>query len=351
MGSARGPVLAAALLAWGAAPARAGDPAGPAAAPASAREASGGDAYLGRLAAAVTERLDALAAGHAPRLVPPVPVQVAWKPARLGSLDLGAPLAALAAADLDGDGKAELYAVTSREVIAIAIRAGKAAELGRVAFAGPPAAPQPRDAVGTAVLEGGELVAASSAWTNELRVDVAGQEARRARGRPRLPRLPRRALRPGSRPQLLHRRRRPVLRRPLPRRPRRSRRLPPARARAARAHRQARRDDREVRGRRQAVPPRGVVRAGRRRRRVRDRRRRPRRHARGDRLRRRRARRSRLRQGRVGRRARREALFKKPFQAGVAAVAAIDTDGDGADEVIAAVRLAGATRVDLWRLP
>ena len=43
-------------------------------------------------------------------------------------------------------------------------------------------------------------------------------------------------------------------------------------------------------------------------------------------------------------------LFKKTFQAGVAAITAADTDGDGIGEVIAAVRLAGATRVDLWRL-
>jgi hypothetical protein len=37
------------------------------------------------------------------------------------SFDLGAPLVALTAADLDGDGKPELYAVTSREVVAIAL--------------------------------------------------------------------------------------------------------------------------------------------------------------------------------------------------------------------------------------
>jgi hypothetical protein len=99
-----------------------------------------------------------------------VPVKVTWKPVRLGSLDLGAPLAAVAAADLDGDGRSELYAVTAREVVGIGIRGNKVAELGRVAFSGARAVPAPRDVVGTALVEGGELVAAASGWANELRV-------------------------------------------------------------------------------------------------------------------------------------------------------------------------------------
>ena len=138
--------------------------------PAFADRGAGDDSYLPRLATEVTERLDALAAAHAPKLQPPVPVKVTWKPLRLGSLDLGAPLAALAAADLDGDGRSELYAVTAREVVGIGIRANKATELGRVAFSGPRAVPAPRDAIGTALVDGGELVAAVSGWTNELRV-------------------------------------------------------------------------------------------------------------------------------------------------------------------------------------
>jgi hypothetical protein len=42
-------------------------------------------------------------------------------------------------------------------------------------------------------------------------------------------------------------------------------------------------------------------------------------------------------------------LFRYRFNGGVAGIAVIDSDGDGAMEVIAAVRLVGATRVDLWR--
>ena len=42
--------------------------------------------------------------------------------------------------------------------------------------------------------------------------------------------------------------------------------------------------------------------------------------------------------------------FKKPFNGGVAGIVVSDGDGDGVPEVVVVVRLAGATRVDLWRL-
>jgi hypothetical protein len=101
-------------------------------------------------------------------------VNLRWKPQKLGSLDLGAPLVAVAAADLDGDGKAELYLVTSREVIAIGV-AGKLRELGRVAFTGEPALHAPRDVVGTAVVDGGAVIAGVSAWAKDLRVEWRGK--------------------------------------------------------------------------------------------------------------------------------------------------------------------------------
>ena len=135
-------------------------------------ESKGG--FFGRLAAAVRTRLDDAAAAHRARLVPPVPVAVKWKPQKLGSLDLGAPIAAVAAADLDGDRRAELYVVTSREVIAASI-AGKVHEQSRVAFGGDPAVPASRDVVGTAVVEGGALIAAVSAWAKDLRVQWDGK--------------------------------------------------------------------------------------------------------------------------------------------------------------------------------
>ncbi len=137
-------------------------------------EAAGSHDYFSRLAAAARKSVDEVIGARAPRLVPPVPVKPTWKAVRLGSLDLGAPLVALTAADLDRDGKAELYAVTTREVIAINLPNRKVTELGRVAFAGDPATVGSRDPMGTAVVENGELVASSSAWDGELRVSWQG---------------------------------------------------------------------------------------------------------------------------------------------------------------------------------
>ncbi|HEX7840521.1 MAG TPA: hypothetical protein VF469_23745 [Kofleriaceae bacterium] len=137
---------------------------------AAVRPARADDGYLARLAAAVRARLDEAAAAHVVRLVPPVPVKVTWSPQRRGSIDVGAPVVAVAAADLDGDGKAELYLVTPREVIAVAIT-DPIRTLGRFPFGGEPAVPAPRDAVGAAVVEGGAVIAAVSAWAAELRIE------------------------------------------------------------------------------------------------------------------------------------------------------------------------------------
>jgi len=135
---------------------------------------AGSEDFFARLAAAAKHGLDEVIAARAPKLVPPVPVKLAWKPVRLGSFDPGVPLVALTSADLDHDGKAELYAVTTREVIALGIANKKVTELGRVAFSGEPAMPASRDPVGTAVVEAGELVASASAWDADLRVSWQG---------------------------------------------------------------------------------------------------------------------------------------------------------------------------------
>ncbi|MBL0212707.1 MAG: hypothetical protein IPQ07_02370 [Myxococcales bacterium] len=141
---------------------------------ASTAEAGGADDYFARLASAAQHSVDEVISARAPKLVPPVPVKPVWKAVRLGSLDLAAPLLALTSVDLDHDGKAELYAVTPREVIAIGLANRKVAELGRVAFSGDAAAIASRDPVGTIALDKGELVASSSAWDAELRVTWQG---------------------------------------------------------------------------------------------------------------------------------------------------------------------------------
>jgi hypothetical protein len=137
-------------------------------------QARADDDYLARLAGAVRAQLDEAAAAHVAKLVAPVPVTLRWKPQKLGSLDLGAPIVAITAADLDGDGKAEIYLVTSREVIAVGI-AGKLRELGRVAFTGEPAVPASRDVVGTAVVDGHMVIAGVSAWARDLHVEWRGK--------------------------------------------------------------------------------------------------------------------------------------------------------------------------------
>jgi hypothetical protein len=136
--------LAAAVLAG--APARAGDAPGPAGAP--ARDL----AWWVRRAEVA---LAAAMADREPVLAPPVPVAVAWlaHPRRLASLDLGAPLLAMVGSDLDRDRKAELYAITERDVIALDVKGGKIVERARAPLPVEPPAIRPRDAVATACFE------------------------------------------------------------------------------------------------------------------------------------------------------------------------------------------------------
>ena len=149
--------------------------------------ADAGGGYLHQLATEVRARLDRLRtpcgsaarpgeagacdraiAAHAP--VPPQPISVHWKPVRAASnIDVGAPVVAMVAADLDGDHKAELYAVTAREVVALAA-VPRVHEIGRVAFGGEPAVPRSRDPVGVALVEGNAVIASVSGWAHGLRI-------------------------------------------------------------------------------------------------------------------------------------------------------------------------------------
>jgi hypothetical protein len=139
------------------------------AAPATA-PASGGLAELFRELGAA---LDAAIAERVPR--PPVPVAVSWRDRRIGSIDLGAPLLAVAAADLDRDGRAELAALTTREVVVLAVRDRSLVEKARAPLGGEPAPVRPRDPVGVLAVDtasdgGTVLVARSSERADAVRL-------------------------------------------------------------------------------------------------------------------------------------------------------------------------------------
>jgi hypothetical protein len=129
--------------------------------------------FIDKLMAEIHGKIDAAIIARPPKLVPPKPIKLGWKLVKLGTLDLGGPLVALVAADLDADGKSELYAVTPREVLAIGL-GGKAAPgpriLGRVAFAGERTPSEPRDVVATAVVDNGAIATGVSGWQNSFRI-------------------------------------------------------------------------------------------------------------------------------------------------------------------------------------
>jgi len=327
------------------------------------------DDYFARLAAAVRRGYDDALAARAPKLVPPVPIAVRWKATRVGSLELGAPLVAMTAADLDEDGKSELYLVTTRDVLAVGVAAGRVHELGRVAFAGELAVPASRDPVGTAIVEGAELVVAASPWAHELRVSWQVHGGGRAlvgqlgavvasAGAPVVPgsavpvgvlvcpgeRLP---LVPGRnhfgdvaqpvygvrcRADLVDAEGAPLRVRATLLGTRIEVLVDRCSAGGTACVRHATHEYKDYGFAfeladldRDGTPELVVTGAG----------------ARGDA--------DAVKVIELGGDAR-TGLFRQPFTGGVVGVTALDSDGDGAQEIVAAVRLAGATRVDLWRL-
>jgi hypothetical protein len=128
------------------------------------------------LAREAGQRLDDAIAAHAPKVTPPTPIVVHWHAQKLGSIDLGATLVALAAADLDGDGKAELYALTARDVVAIKVHNHTVSEVGRAVYTGELASPASRDVVGTAIVDGDAIAATASGWARGMRVRWRGNQ-------------------------------------------------------------------------------------------------------------------------------------------------------------------------------
>jgi hypothetical protein len=91
------------------------------------------------------------ASKHAPH-----PVEVHWHKRKLVSLELASPLLAVQAADLDGDGQAEFILLTTSEVVVAAPRTGKRYEvIAQMTLPGVTPSLRPRDPVGALLWNGG----------------------------------------------------------------------------------------------------------------------------------------------------------------------------------------------------
>ncbi|MBP6632498.1 MAG: VCBS repeat-containing protein [Kofleriaceae bacterium] len=167
--SSVGPALLVALLV--AVGAVAATPAG-AGADAGAGEAS---TPLARLLARARAELAAMVPALVRPRVAPSPISVTYRARRAASIELGAPLLGLIGADLDGDGRAELFAVTSREVVVLAGGA-RVTEQARLALPAALPAIEPRDPIAAVELEPGPrpaLLVRTSTRARGLRIVAA----------------------------------------------------------------------------------------------------------------------------------------------------------------------------------
>lgn len=123
--------------------------------------------FLGDLLARVRSALDEAAASRAPQ--PPSPVPVVWRPRKLASFNFSAPLLGLEAADLDGDGGDELVALTADEV-AVLDFGDKPRAVARAPLPSRPALVRSRDPVGSISVEVGDDAAIVVARSSEQAV-------------------------------------------------------------------------------------------------------------------------------------------------------------------------------------
>jgi hypothetical protein len=112
------------------------------------------DDYLARIKKALADAV----ATNTPK--PPRPVAVSWRARRLGAIDL--PLLAVEAGDIDGDGTPELVGLTTAEVVVIEITGGKVTIAARANLPAKPALVRSRDPIGSLVIDGAEIAARSS---------------------------------------------------------------------------------------------------------------------------------------------------------------------------------------------
>ncbi|MBK9030208.1 MAG: VCBS repeat-containing protein [Myxococcales bacterium] len=140
--------------------------------------APAGGGPIGALWRQAVVALEDASAARVPVLVPPTPRPVTWKARRVASLDLGAPVLALAAADLDGDRIDELIVLTERHVVVLAAHRKGLRERARIAVPADPPALRPRDPIGALAVAAGpdgvELWARSSSAARAARYGWRG---------------------------------------------------------------------------------------------------------------------------------------------------------------------------------
>ena len=117
--------------------------------------------------------LDEASAVRAAVRVPPRPVQVRWQARRLASIAFDAPLLGLAGADLDGDGRDELIALTARELVVLAHDGQGLAVHSRASLPAEPATIRPRAPVGALVVRDRD---------GDGRDEIAARSSEHARG-------------------------------------------------------------------------------------------------------------------------------------------------------------------------
>ncbi|HVV84854.1 MAG TPA: hypothetical protein VHE35_17440, partial [Kofleriaceae bacterium] len=149
--------------------------AGPRAAASEGAEGGGAGAAAGPARPATLADLwklldDELAEARAALTPPPPPVPVTWKARRVASLDLGAPLLALAVGDLDGDGRGELVALTERAVVVMSPARHGLVEKTRIAVPAEPAIVRPRDPVGALAIAPADHGGPAEIWARSSSV-------------------------------------------------------------------------------------------------------------------------------------------------------------------------------------
>lgn len=137
-------------------------------------EASAVSGPVGALWRRTAELLGAASDAREPPLVPPTAIPVNWRARRISSVDLGAPLLAVEAADVDGRAPVELIALTTRELLIVQQRGRRTLIVrARAALPAELAVIRPRDPVGSLIV---------ADIDRDGQIEIVARSSERARG-------------------------------------------------------------------------------------------------------------------------------------------------------------------------